>query len=132
MDKFLKRVIYDVLCITLHIIGYLCSDVYCTQIIHGGSQFRGMWYNLYSYKSRLFIQGNQSKAFLSKLSELEAAFEKEGVSDQGLPYISVLKSFSQVVDTCFGVTLLPEYQTHIKDFKENYLSLGLSVTPKVK
>ena len=55
MDKFLKRVIYDVLCITLHIIGYLCSDVYCTQIIHGGSQFRGMWYNLYSYKSRLFI-----------------------------------------------------------------------------
>ena len=52
--------------------------------------------------------------------------------DQGQPYINVLEPFSQVVDTCFGVSLLPEYQTHIEDFKANYLSLGLSVTPKVK
>ena len=49
----------------------------------------------------------------------------------GLPFIHALRGFSKVVESCFSNHLLDRYETDIAEFKRLYLSLGVSVTPKV-
>ena len=48
-----------------------------------------------------------------------------------LKYVHALRCLHRVVDSCFGMTLDPEYEAHIAQFAEIYLDLGISVTPKV-
>ena len=55
----------------------------------------------------------------------------EEVLLNGLPYVHAFRAFSAVVDTCFGVALKDGYKENIQEFKRLYLSLGISVTPKV-
>ena len=49
----------------------------------------------------------------------------------GLPYIHAMRAFSKVVESCFGMNLKDSYEDDIKEFKRLYLSLGVTVTPKV-
>ena len=49
----------------------------------------------------------------------------------GLPYIHTFRAFDRVVSTSFGVTLKEGYQEAIGQFKAAYLSLDITVTPKV-
>ena len=81
-----------------------------------------------------FLKGNQSRAFLKKIDLLQQNLEQEcdDVILNGLPFIQTFRAFSAVVDFCFGVKLKPGYEDKIKDFKKSYLSLGITVTPKVK
>ena len=46
-------------------------------------------------------------------------------------YVDVLRCLYQVVTSCFGMTLEPDYESVIMKFKEIYVDLGLSITPKV-
>ena len=48
-----------------------------------------------------------------------------------LPYIHTFRAFDRVVSSCFGVGLKDGYQENIKEFKRLYMSLGITVTPKV-
>ena len=49
----------------------------------------------------------------------------------GLPYIHALRAFSRVVGSTFSNALKDKYQQDIVEFKRLYLSLDISVTPKV-
>ena len=53
------------------------------------------------------------------------------VLERGLPYVELLKMFSEIVDICFGTQLKGDPTYSIVAFKSQYLSLGMSVTPKV-
>lgn len=46
-------------------------------------------------------------------------------------YVHVLRCLHKIVVACFGMELDPDFEDCIKDFKEVYLTLGISVTPKV-
>ena len=57
--------------------------------------------------------------------------ESDLVLKNALPYIKAFRAFDEVVGSCFGVSLKGDYLEKIKVFKTMYLSLGISVTPKV-
>ena len=82
---------------------------------------------------KIFVQGNQSRQFLKKLDVLEGLMRttSDDILQKGLPYITVLREFNLVVDSCFGNRLAPGYEVHIRNFKEAYLKVGISITPKV-
>ena len=46
-------------------------------------------------------------------------------------YVHIHRCLYKIVNSCFGMELDPEYEKYIKDFKELYLTLRISVTPKV-
>lgn len=48
-----------------------------------------------------------------------------------LRYVDAFRKFYRVVNSCFGFSLNPEYQKFIEDFKNSYLALEISVTPKL-
>ena len=50
----------------------------------------------------------------------------------GLPYIHAMRAFSKVVESCFGMHLLDSYEENIREFKQLYFALGVTVTPKVR
>ena len=50
---------------------------------------------------------------------------------RGLPYIETFRAFDKVVKMCFGVVLQPGYESAIDSFKNSYMNLNLTVTPKV-
>ena len=49
----------------------------------------------------------------------------------GLPYVQTMRAFSKVVSSCFGMSLEESYKDDIAEFKRLYLSLKVSITPKV-
>ena len=57
--------------------------------------------------------------------------ESGDVIIRGLPYIEAFRAFDTVVKTCFGVELQPGYEVAIDTFRSSYISLNLTVTPKV-
>ena len=71
------------------------------------------------------FKGNPSKKLLDKLDVLR--------SIGGLPavkYVEVMSHFNNVVTSCFGNILWPDYKDQIEIFKESFLSF-LPTTPKV-
>ncbi|CAL4063776.1 unnamed protein product [Meganyctiphanes norvegica] len=48
-----------------------------------------------------------------------------------LTFVHILRCLYQVVISYFGMSLDPEYETYIKKFKDVYMDLGISITPKV-
>ena len=72
--------------------------------------------------------------FLKKLDALEEALAEKGddVLQKGTPFLGALKSFSLVVESCFSTHVMNGFESHIFAFKDAYLKLGISVTPKVK
>ena len=79
------------------------------------------------------LQGNQSREFLKKVDVLQAELEnlsKEALLN-GLSYIHTIRAFSNVVSSCFSTSLKDSYLDDILEFKRLYLTLGITVTPKV-
>ena len=70
--------------------------------------------------------GNSCKKLLNNTDILENLAPQECGR-----YVTVLKSLKDVVDACFGKKLDPNYIELIRQFRDNYLSLQLSVTPKI-
>lgn len=70
--------------------------------------------------------GNSAKKLLDNIDLLRSMADFEI-----LKYIEVLHNFKNVVHDCFGDTLRPTYKLSIQKFRESYLSLKKSVTPKI-
>ena len=71
--------------------------------------------------------GNESRKLLKNVDRLEALEPPT----QCRKIICALKSFNEVVASCFGRELKPNYLEKISDFKHHYMKIGISVTPKV-
>lgn len=72
------------------------------------------------------FNGNSCKTLLNKVDALRSA-----CSIGGLKFVRTLDDFAMVVKAFFGNSLDPLFQTYINNFKQSYLDLGISVTPKV-
>ena len=70
--------------------------------------------------------GNECKLLLLKAPQLMQA-----LPDDLKKFATCLNHFDHVRKACFGETLLSNYKSNIDAFKKCYLSLGISVTPKV-
>ena len=72
------------------------------------------------------FEGNECRKLLDnvhKLTELcPADFS---------PYVDAFEKLNDVVHSCYGNDLLPDYDLNINDFKDAFLQLKISVTPKV-
>ena len=70
---------------------------------------------------------------LKKIDSLQQDIQQQSDSVilNGLPFILAFRTFASVVDSCFGVSLKSGYEDAIRKFKEAYLSLDITVTPKV-
>ncbi|XP_065683561.1 uncharacterized protein LOC136096352 [Hydra vulgaris] len=75
------------------------------------------------------FNGKDCMKVLRKIEELMQLTIAEKAPD-ATKACQALSSFHQVVVSCFGYTLLPDYEAKICDFKDNYLKLPVSVTPK--
>lgn len=72
------------------------------------------------------FKGNSCKKLLDNIDILRG---KQNLAL--LKYVKAFDDFKKVVSACFGKDLDQNYTECIEDFKESYLSLGVSVTPKV-
>lgn len=48
-----------------------------------------------------------------------------------VPFVQALRDFHQVVISCFGRELHPDFREHLDKFATSYRDIGISVTPKV-
>lgn len=71
------------------------------------------------------FNGNACKQLLDKVDILRAT-----CTLGCLKFVKVLDDFRKVVDSCFGTVLDPAFTRYINRFKESYLALHISVTPK--
>ena len=62
--------------------------------------------------------------------ELEQVSSKALI--KGLPFIHAMRSFSNVVSSCFGNILGDNYIENIQRFRDAYIALEISITPKVR
>lgn len=78
-----------------------------------------------THGSPAFIE-NFCKILLDKLDILRGK-----CSLSCLKFVQVFEDFKAVVTSCFGNQLCPDYKQKIASFKESYIALNISVTPKV-
>lgn len=72
------------------------------------------------------FNGNSCRTLLKKVDILRANGDI-----RCLKYVETFSKFKDVVDACFGVELDPKYCKKIDSFKNSYMDLSISVTPKV-
>ena len=85
------------------------------------------------------LEGNSTRKLLKSMDSLELELDKvsEEVYMKGLPFTRALRSFDQVVHSCFGPILLEGWREHIAEFSSCYKDLTSStgcpvtITPKV-
>lgn len=77
------------------------------------------------------FNGNACRKLLAKVDNLRRLCNQSENNADCLEYVDVLQKFNSVVDECFGMTLKPNFKRSIRLFKEAYLLLNISVTPKV-
>ena len=53
------------------------------------------------------------------------------ISNRALKFVQTLRSFYEVVKSCFGQEVQPSFKADIKKFTDDYISLDISITPKV-
>ena len=46
-------------------------------------------------------------------------------------YVHILRCLHEIVKSCFGMDLDPQYDYYIQKFENVYKDLGISITPKV-
>ena len=84
------------------------------------------WLKLCNVKKERYhsgsFAGNKSRKLLQSIDRLEAL---------RLPslckFINTFKSFNQVVSSCYGSALHPEFEDNIATFAKDYMKLGISV-----
>ena len=72
-------------------------------------------------------------SFLRKIDLLENKLSSEppAVVQAGLKFCKAFRSFHKVVESCFGNKLNSDFKLTISSFKQDYLQLGITITPKV-
>lgn len=76
------------------------------------------------------FNGNSCRILLKNADALQIMAEKNS-NFSVTPFVKVLRSFSRVVESCFGTVLRVDYQGTIDQFKQDFLNLGFRVTPKI-
>ena len=71
--------------------------------------------------------GNESRKLLKNVGRLEALSPPTQCDN----FVSAFKSFNEVVTSCYGKELRPDFHERIKIFARDYMRLGITVTPKV-
>ena len=85
--------------------------------------------NLQQFHSGHF-NGNDCHKLLRNIDLLQRQAERASAF-QAMVFIETFRKFKQVVSACFGHTLDSAYRQKIEEFKGSYLTLPISVTPKV-
>lgn len=75
---------------------------------------------------RAAFQGNQCKKLLDSIDYLRSICDIGAVK-----YVSALKSFNDVVLSCFGIELKPDFKDKINKFMLDFMDTGIRVTPKI-
>ena len=83
---------------------------------------------LQPYHGEEFV-GHDSHNLLKNMDILQRFVEREK-TDHMLGFVKTFQHFKSVVSSCFGMTLNTTYVQNINDFKNSYLQLRVSVTPK--
>ena len=106
---------------------------------HLFQQHQSIWPQCKEWPKKLHIQeqpyhgghfaGNDCHKLLQNVDLLQQMAENSGAF-QVMGFVETLRKFRLVVSSCFGNTLDESYSTKIDDFKNAYLSLNISVTPK--
>lgn len=73
------------------------------------------------------MEDNQCKMLLNKLPELRIF----ALPIELHKFVDALEDLNKVWISCFSGKLLPSYQKDIARFRESYLLLNISVTPKI-
>ena len=70
---------------------------------------------------------------IGPVNKLYAALESEALlpPPSCAKFINTFKSFNEVVSSCYGAELHPEFKDKIAAFKKHFINLGISITPKV-
>lgn len=71
--------------------------------------------------------GNESRKLLKNVNRLEGLSPPSQCEN----YVVAFKSFNEVVASCYGKELRPDFLDKIRIFTRDYMRLGISVTPKV-
>ena len=74
--------------------------------------------------------GNDCMKMLRNTDKLQQIADQENVYSVQ-KYVHILRCLYKVVTSCFGMELDKEYEIHIQEFKDVYVNLGISITPKV-
>ncbi len=72
------------------------------------------------------VDGNACRKLLKRAVDLG-----QKLPDTFKVFAVALCHLNDVVHACFGQEAADDYEDKIKDFKQTYLQLGISVTPKV-
>lgn len=72
------------------------------------------------------FSGNSCKKLLSKVD-----FLRSNCCISSLKYVQAFRDFNTVVQACFSMKLDPDFKQIITNFKQSYLDLEISITPKV-
>ena len=87
------------------------------------------------YHGKASFVGNMAKKILDKIDSLEArlseALSGSVKEELGKQYVQAFRQFGVVVDSCFGQSVHPLFEDHIKTFVTTYRALGISVTLKL-
>ena len=83
------------------------------------------------YQGQHRLEGNACNKLLKSIDRLELYLKQEGKGLQGAPLIAAFRSFNDVVESCFGKSLSPDYEAKIQRFSLKYRETGLTVSVKV-
>ena len=70
--------------------------------------------------------GNESRKLLKNIDRLEALSPPPSCGK----FINIFKSFNEVVLSCYGAELHPEFKDKLAAFKKDFINLGISITPR--
>ena len=73
------------------------------------------------------FNGNSCRILLKNIGELRRLCP----IIEGLAYAAAFEAFNSVVESCFGYHLNHDFVKSINHFKDMYLNLEISVTPKL-
>ena len=72
------------------------------------------------------FEGNECRKLLDNVHKL-----RELCPPQLRQYVETFDKLNDVVHSCYGNDLLPDYDLNIDEFKNDFLQLNISVTPKI-
>ena len=72
------------------------------------------------------FNGNDSRKLLKNISILE-----EIAPPSVRSFVDAMKTFNEVVQSCYGNELSPNYKDKITKFRKCYMKLKINVTPKI-
>lgn len=75
------------------------------------------------------FNGNDCHKLLENIDKLQVLAENASAFE-AIPFVDCFRKFQAVVKSCFGASVKPDFIEEISKFKDSYLSLGVSVTPK--